>query len=140
MEQINPSHYKKHPSGVECIKIARHFNFCLGNAFKYIWRAGIKTTDPREDLRKAIRYLEEEIERWTTENLNDPHRGESPSLNPLPEKDPVARALALQERVLNLIAEERRKDKSVLEITKDAYAQARAFACCTSSRRKREAD
>jgi len=38
----HPPHYKSHPSGVECITITEHFNFCRGNAIKYIWRAGEK--------------------------------------------------------------------------------------------------
>lgn len=58
----NPQHYKDHPSGVECIRITEHMNFCLGNAMKYIWRAGLK--DSREaDLRKAIWYLKRELGR-----------------------------------------------------------------------------
>lgn len=59
----HPSHYTGHPSGIECIQITEHMNFCLGNAIKYIWRAGTKSDDPREDLRKAIWYLSREIER-----------------------------------------------------------------------------
>ena len=35
----HPPHYTNHPSGVECIQITEHMNFCLGNALKYIWRA-----------------------------------------------------------------------------------------------------
>ncbi len=58
----HPKHYTKHPSGVECITVTEHFNFCLGNAIKYIWRAGEKG-DALEDLRKAKWYLEREIER-----------------------------------------------------------------------------
>ena len=58
----HPKHYTAHPSGVECIQIAEHFNFCLGNAIKYIWRAGEKG-DALEDLRKARWYLDREIER-----------------------------------------------------------------------------
>lgn len=39
-------------------------NFCLGNAVKYIMRAGIKDPDKTvEDLRKAIWYIEDEIKR-----------------------------------------------------------------------------
>jgi hypothetical protein len=34
--------------------------FCLGNAIKYIWRAGLKSDDPDQDLAKAIWYLERE--------------------------------------------------------------------------------
>ena len=37
-DNINhPQHYQ-HPSGIECIDITEHMNFCLGNAIKYIWR------------------------------------------------------------------------------------------------------
>jgi hypothetical protein len=39
-----------------------HMNFCLGNAVKYIWRAGLKG-DAIQDLEKAKRYIEIEIER-----------------------------------------------------------------------------
>ena len=58
----SPSHYNSHPSGVECIDITQHLNFCLGNAIKYIWRCDDKSK-PVEDLKKAIKYLEFEIER-----------------------------------------------------------------------------
>jgi hypothetical protein len=58
----HPDHYTKHQSGVECIEIAQHFNFNKGSALKYIWRAGSKG-DEIEDLRKAIKYLNFEIER-----------------------------------------------------------------------------
>jgi len=64
-ETVNhPAHYNEHPSGVECITIVEEFNFNLGNAIKYIWRAGLKP-DIRaaEDLRKARWYLLRELER-----------------------------------------------------------------------------
>lgn len=57
-----PPHYNSHPSGVECIEITEHMNFCLGNATKYIWRAGLKNDDI-EDLKKARWYLDREIAR-----------------------------------------------------------------------------
>lgn len=61
---INPPHYKRHPSGVECIQITEHMNFCLGNAVKYIWRAGLKDGNSSgQDLEKAIWYINREIER-----------------------------------------------------------------------------
>ena len=59
----HPSHYISHPSGLECIQITEHMNFCLGNAVKYIWRAGLKSNSAIEDLQKACWYLEREIER-----------------------------------------------------------------------------
>lgn len=58
----HPCHYTSHPSGIECIQITEHMNFCLGNAVKYIWRAGSKD-DPTQDLKKAVFYLNREIER-----------------------------------------------------------------------------
>jgi hypothetical protein len=58
----HPSHYNGHPSGVECIVIVEHMNFCRGNAIKYIWRAGEKGNEI-EDLKKARWYLDREIER-----------------------------------------------------------------------------
>lgn len=61
-DAINPQHYQSHPSGVECITITQHMNFCLGNAIKYIWRAGQKG-DAIEDLEKARWYLDCEIAR-----------------------------------------------------------------------------
>lgn len=59
----HPAHYTNHPSGVECIEITRHMNFNLGNATKYIWRAGLKTDDAITDIRKAIWYLNDELDR-----------------------------------------------------------------------------
>ena len=62
-DPINPSHYKEHPSGVECIQITEHMGFNLGNAIKYIWRADLKHEDSIEDLKKARWYLDREIQR-----------------------------------------------------------------------------
>ena len=60
----HPPHYTAHPSGVECIQVTEHMNFCLGNAVKYIWRADLKG-DAIEDLKKAVWYVNREIERRT---------------------------------------------------------------------------
>ena len=62
----HPAHYTQHPSGVECIRVTEHMNFCLGNAVKYIWRAGLKG-NVVEDLKKAKWYVEREIARITKE-------------------------------------------------------------------------
>ena len=56
----HPAHYTGHPSGVECIEVAEHFGFNLGNAIKYIWRVDRKA-DALEDLKKARWYLDREI-------------------------------------------------------------------------------
>ncbi len=58
----HPPHYTVHPSGVECIQIAEHLNFCLGSALKYIWRCDLKV-NPIQDLEKALWYLKKEIDR-----------------------------------------------------------------------------
>jgi len=60
----HPLHYRSHPSGVECIQITEHHNFNVGNAIKYLWRAGLKDNTPSEkDLKKAVWYIQREIER-----------------------------------------------------------------------------
>ena len=61
-DSINPQHYRQHPSGVECIEVTQHFNYCLGNVIKYVWRAGLKQ-DAVEDLRKAAWYIDRGIRR-----------------------------------------------------------------------------
>ena len=74
VDQVNhPSHYISDPSGVECIQVTRHRNFNIGNAFKYLWRAGIKDEKKHiEDLRKAMFYIQDEINRL--EGKYDKHR------------------------------------------------------------------
>ena len=60
----HPRHYTGPVPGIECVEVAGHFNFCRGSAIKYIWRAGSKNPAREiEDLRKAIKFLELEIER-----------------------------------------------------------------------------
>lgn len=70
-DQVNhPKHYTSDPSGIECIDVTRHRNFNIGNAIKYLWRAGFKEDKDRklidkqiEDLNKAVWYLVDEIHR-----------------------------------------------------------------------------
>lgn len=57
----HPPHYTSHPSGVEAITITEHFNFCVGNAIKYLWRSDHK--NGIEDLKKAEFYIKREIAR-----------------------------------------------------------------------------
>lgn len=63
----HPPHYNQHPAQIECIDVAEAFTFNLGNAIKYIWRAGLKSPDPLEDLAKAQWYLQREITRLQVE-------------------------------------------------------------------------
>lgn len=78
VDQVNhPSHYTTHPSGIEAIQITRHMNFNIGNAIKYLWRAGLKNQDKHiEDLKKAIFYINDEIKRLQGE-YNGPTKKES---------------------------------------------------------------
>ena len=65
----HPSHYASHPSGVECIQVTEHLNFCIGNAIKYLWRAGLKDGNSDiQDLKKAVWYIEREIARLGGDN------------------------------------------------------------------------
>lgn len=60
----HPAHYTSDPSGIECIQIVRHRNFNVGNAIKYLWRAGLKDDQKHvEDLKKARFYIDDEIRR-----------------------------------------------------------------------------
>ena len=65
-EQVNhPSHYGGKDNPYEAIKVINAWNldFCLGNVVKYISRAGKKGNNSKEqDLKKALWYLEHEIE------------------------------------------------------------------------------
>jgi hypothetical protein len=61
-EVNHPDHYTQHPSGVECITVVEHMSFNVGNAVKYLWRAGLKGSK-LDDLRKAAWYVNREIER-----------------------------------------------------------------------------
>lgn len=66
----HPAHYTSDPSGVEAIQVTQHRTFCVGNAMKYLWRAGLKAEEGKtakqkqiEDLKKAAWYVQQEIER-----------------------------------------------------------------------------
>lgn len=67
-----PKHYNMHPSGVECIEITRHMVFNIGNAMKYLWRAGLKG-DAIEDLKKAVFHINDEIDRLNEIALKEGH-------------------------------------------------------------------
>lgn len=54
----HPLYYNSHPSGIECIEIARHYCFSIGNAIKYLWRAGLKQEVGKSDVAKEIEDLE----------------------------------------------------------------------------------
>lgn len=67
-DRVNHPAYYKDPSGIECIDVARHRDFNIGNALKYLWRAGFKHEEgisnidkQIEDLKKAVFYINDEI-------------------------------------------------------------------------------
>ena len=59
----DPPHYKS--GGVEAIDVIEAFNldYHLGNVVKYVLRAGRKTSDPTQDLEKAVWYLNRCLEK-----------------------------------------------------------------------------
>ena len=68
--EINPDYYKEN-SGIECIDVVKDMNFPLGNAIKYLWRAGKKLYDGDDaikskikDLKKAIWYINCELNKY----------------------------------------------------------------------------
>ena len=71
MDAVNPNHYKGFSNGAEVIDIAEHLTFDAGNVVKYAARAGrldesLNKNDLEgrvEDLKKARKYLDREIER-----------------------------------------------------------------------------
>lgn len=82
----HPKHYTSDPSGIECIQITRHRNFNIGNAIKYLWRAGLKddasldiNSKTIEDLCKAMFYINDEIQPLQNETISNsmhPQEGE----------------------------------------------------------------
>ena len=71
-EQVpdNVNHPKHYESGkFECIEVMQEAlgadvtkHFCLGNAFKYIYRCNKKHDSPVEDVKKAVWYLNKFLE------------------------------------------------------------------------------
>ena len=57
VDMVNePPHYKDSSVVIEPIEVLKYMDFCLGNAFKYVIRAG-KKGDYLEDLKKAQWYF-----------------------------------------------------------------------------------
>ena len=83
-DRVNHPSYYQDPSGVECITVARHRDFNIGNALKYLWRAGLKTEaglsnkkKTIEDLNKAIWYIKDEIKMLQNDKGNNSGTAES---------------------------------------------------------------
>ena len=76
----HPSHYTwlKELCGIEVIDIARHLDFDMGNALKYLLRAGKKSEEGYsdkekeiQDLKKAVWYIQDKIKMLEEENERD---------------------------------------------------------------------
>lgn len=76
----HPSHYTwlKDKCGIEVLDITRHMDFNLGNAIKYILRAGHKKEKGMsdinkeiEDLQKARFYINDRIEMLMNSKVTD---------------------------------------------------------------------
>ena len=77
---FHPSHYTwlKELCGIEVIDITRHLDFDMGNALKYLLRAGKKSEEGYsdkekeiEDLKKALFYIQDKIKMLEEENERD---------------------------------------------------------------------
>ncbi len=119
----HPAHYTGHKSGVECIELAEQLPFCLGNAVKYIWRAGEKG-DMRQDLEKALWYLLRHFEHGQKKakfikntmplNLYLPHESDKwrrNAINTICRGYPGLAFLEI-ERVLETLTNESKEDES----------------------------
>lgn len=62
-DAINPTHYQGFSNGAQVVDITENLTPNLANVVKYAARAGRKTENPVEDLRKAEWYLARELER-----------------------------------------------------------------------------
>lgn len=83
----HPPHYGGKDNPYEAIKVieAWGLGFCLGNALKYIARAGKKTTDRTKDLRKAMWYLNREIGRDDQTEADEPFGWFVPDKTSMPD-------------------------------------------------------
>ena len=68
-EVDNINHPKHYEGNIECIDAMQEVigvdgvvNFCIGNAFKYIWRCRKKHKTPIEDLYKCGWYITKAID------------------------------------------------------------------------------
>ena len=69
MVNTSPSHYTRGSIEVWDFIRDQQLNYHLGNAIKYICRAGYKSpTTKAEDLKKAIHYLENELQHTLSED------------------------------------------------------------------------
>ena len=78
VEVDNVNHPKHYEGKIECINAMQEvlgkdgtISFCIGNAFKYIWRCRKKHETPIEDLKKCRWYINKALELLESEDKND---------------------------------------------------------------------
>lgn len=78
VEVDNVNHPKHYEGKIECINAMQEvlgkdgtISFCMGNAFKYIWRCRKKHETPIEDLEKCRWYINKALELLESEDKND---------------------------------------------------------------------
>ena len=111
MTEIRPDYYKS--GGMEAFDVIDAFNldFNLGNAFKYIARAG-KKGDKVEDLRKAVTYLNREIEKEDKKRIDEEFRRKIEKMETAPI---MMKKETSSEDIARVVKEELEKRKSDYE-------------------------
>lgn len=78
VEVDNVNHPKHYEGKIECINAMQEvlgkdgtISFCIGNAFKYIWRCRKKHETPIEDLKKCRWYINKALELLESGDKND---------------------------------------------------------------------
>jgi hypothetical protein len=73
----NINHPKHYEGNIECIDAMQEvigkvgvIDFCIGNAFKYIWRCMKKHELPIEDLKKCRWYINKALDLMESEEVN----------------------------------------------------------------------
>lgn len=73
----NINHPKHYEGKIECIDAMQEvigkvgvIDFCIGNAFKYIWRCMKKHKMPIEDLKKCRWYINKALDLMESEEVN----------------------------------------------------------------------
>jgi len=81
VEVDNVNHPKHYEGKIECINAMQEvlgkdgtISFCIGNAFKYIWRCRKKHETPIEDLEKCRWYINKALELLESEDKNELYR------------------------------------------------------------------
>ena len=69
---LKPNYYKS-KSGQDVLDVIADFDmdFLMGNVFKYIVRAGVKSKDTIEDLNKAKEYIDRKIKLLENKDIKD---------------------------------------------------------------------